>query len=64
MPLKGGNTPADRPRNEFVEEEETVQTLQYSQDQVHHYCTAARPRNGKIYGAISDMLTPLQLDHY
>ena len=41
-----------------------MQTLQYSQDQVDHCGTAARPRNGNISGAISDMLTPLQLDHY
>ena len=33
-------TPADRPRNELDEEEETVQTLQYSQDQVHQSGTA------------------------
>ena len=33
--------PAERPRNELEgEEEETVQTLQYSQDQVHHSGTA------------------------
>ena len=38
MPLKGRDTPADRPRNEHEEEEETVQTLQYSQ--VHHSGTA------------------------
>ena len=45
MPLKGRDTPADRTRNELEEEEEeTVQTLQYSQDQVHHSGTAARPR--------------------
>ena len=43
MPLKGRYTPADRPRNELEEEEETVQTLQYSQDRVHHSGTAARP---------------------
>ena len=43
MPLKGRDMPADRPRNE-LEEEETAQTLQYSQDQVHHSGTAARPR--------------------
>ena len=49
MPLKGRDTPADRPRNELEEEEETVQTLQYSQDQVHHSGTAARPRpNGEV----------------
>ena len=49
MPLKGRDTPADRPRNELEEEEEMVQTLQYSQDQVHHYGTAARPRpNGEV----------------
>ena len=48
MPLKGRDTPADRPRNELEEEEEeTVQTLQYSQDQVHHSGTAARP-NGEV----------------
>ena len=48
MPLKGRDTHADRPRNE-LEEEKTVQTLQYSQDQVHHYGTAARPRpNGEV----------------
>ena len=50
MPLKGRDTPADRPRNE-LEEEESVQTLQYSQDQVHHSGTAARPRprpNGEV----------------
>ena len=47
MPLKGRDTPADRPRNELEEEEETVQTLQYSQDQVHDSGTAARP-NGEI----------------
>ena len=64
MPLKGRDTPAVRHRNELEEEKETVQTLQYSQDQVHHSGTAARPRNGKISGAISDMLTPLPLDHY
>ena len=40
MPLKGRDTPADRPRNELDEEEETVQTLQYSQDQVHQSGTA------------------------
>ena len=40
MPLKGRDTPANRHRNELEEEEETVQTLQYSQDQVHHYGTA------------------------
>ena len=41
MPLKGRDTPADRPRNELEEEEEeTVQTLQYSQDQVHQSGTA------------------------
>ena len=44
MPLKGRDTPADRTRNELEEEEETVQTLQYSQDQVHHSGTVARPR--------------------
>ena len=45
MPLKGRDTHADRPRNELEEEEETVQTLHYSQDQdqVHHSGTAARP---------------------
>ena len=51
MPLKGRDTPADRPRNELEEEEEgeTVQILQYSQYQVHHYGTAARPRpNGEV----------------
>ena len=49
MPLKGRDTPADRPRNELEEEEETVQTLQYSQYQVHHSGTAARPRpNGEV----------------
>ena len=50
MPLKGRDTPADRPRNELEEEEEeTVQILQYSQDQVHHSGTAARPRpNGEV----------------
>ena len=49
MPLKGRDTPADRPRNELEDEEETVQTLQYSQDQVHHSGTAARPRpNGEV----------------
>ena len=49
MPLKGRDTPADRPRNELEEEEETVQTLQYSQDEVHHYGTAARHRpNGEV----------------
>ena len=49
MPLKGRDTPADRPRNELEEEEETVQTLQYSQDQVHHSGTAARPMpNGEV----------------
>ena len=49
MPLKGRDTPADRPRNELEEEKETVQTLQYSQDQVHHSGTAARPRpNGEV----------------
>ena len=48
MPLKGRDTPADRPRNELEgEEEETAAT-----------------RNGKISGTISDMLIPLQLDHY
>ena len=48
MPLKGRYTPADRPRNELEEEEEeTVQTRQYSQYQVHHYGTAARP-NGEV----------------
>ena len=47
MPLKGRDTPADRPRNELEEEEETVQTLQYSQYQVHHYGTAAMP-NGEV----------------
>ena len=47
MPLKGRDTPADRPRNEPEEEEETVQTLQYSQDQVHHSGSAARP-NGEV----------------
>ena len=40
MPLKGGDTPADRPLNELEEEDETVQTLQYSQDQVHQSGTA------------------------
>ena len=40
MPLKGRDTPANRPRNELEEEEETVQTLQYSQDQVHQSGTA------------------------
>ena len=41
MPLKGRATPAERPRNELEgEEEETVQTQQYSQDQVHHSGTA------------------------
>ena len=72
MRLKDRDTPTDRPRNELEEEEEMVQTLQYSQDQVHHSGTAARPRpNGEVggdcefgSGAISDMLTPLQLDHY
>ena len=46
MPLKGRDTPADRPRNELEgEEDETVQTLQYSQ--VHQSGTA-RPRpNGE-----------------
>ena len=50
MPLKGRDTPADRHRNELEEEEEeTLQTLQYSQDQVHHSGTAARPRpNGEV----------------
>ena len=49
MPLKGRDTPAGRPRNELEEEEETMQTLQYSQDQVHHSGTAARPRpNGEV----------------
>ena len=49
MPHKGRDTPADRPRNELEEEEETVQTRQYSQDKVHHYGTAARPRpNGEV----------------
>ena len=49
MPLKGRDTPADRPRNELEEEEETVQTLQYSQEQIHHSDTAARPRpNGEV----------------
>ena len=49
MPLKGRDTPADRPRNELEEEEETVQTLQYSQDKVHHYGTVAGPRpNGEV----------------
>ena len=50
MPLEGRDTYADRPRNEIEEEEEeTVQTLQYSQDQVHHSGTAARPRpNGEV----------------
>ena len=49
MPLKGRDTPADSPRNELEEEEETVQTLQYSQDQVHLCGTAARPRpNGEV----------------
>ena len=38
--LKGRDTPADRPRNELEEEE----TVQYSQDQVHHSGTAARSR--------------------
>ena len=47
MPSKGRDTPADRPRDELEEEEETVQTLQYSQDQVHHSGTAARP-NGEV----------------
>ena len=47
MPLKGRDTPADRTRNELEEEEETVQTRQYSQDQVHHSGTAARP-NGEV----------------
>ena len=48
--LKGRDTSADRPRNELEEEEEeTVQTLQYSQDQVHHSGTAARHRpNGGV----------------
>ena len=46
MPLKRRDTHADRPRNE-LEEEEMVQTLQYSQDQVHHSGTAARP-NGEV----------------
>ena len=68
MSLKGRDTPADRPRNELEEEEETVQTLQYSQDKVHHSGTPVRPRPngevGKRSGAMSDMLTPLQLDHY
>ena len=64
MPLKGRDTPVDRPRNELEEEEETVETLQYSQYQVDYCGTAARPRNRQISGAISDMLTPLQLDHY
>ena len=49
MPLKGRDTPADRPRNELEEEEETVQILQCSQYQVHHSGTAARPGpNGKV----------------
>ena len=47
MPLKGRDTHADRPRNELEEEEETVQTRQYSQYQVHHSGTAARP-NGEV----------------
>ena len=43
MPLKGRDTPADRTLDELEEEEEeTVQTLQYSQG--HHSGTAARPR--------------------
>ena len=49
MALKGRDTHADRTRNELEEEEETVQTLQYTQDQVHHSGTAARPRpNGEV----------------
>ena len=43
MLLKGRDTHADRPRNELEKEEETVQTLHYSQDQAHHSGTAARP---------------------
>ena len=47
MPLKCRDTPVDRPRNDLEEEEETVQTLQYS-DQVHHSGTAVRTRpNGE-----------------
>ena len=44
MPLKGRDTPADRPRNELEEEEETMQPLHYpqDQDQVHHSGTAVR----------------------
>ena len=64
MPRKGRDTSPDRLRNELEEEEETVQTLQYSQDQVDHCGTAARHRHRKLSGAISDMLAPLQLDHY
>ena len=40
IPLKGRDTPADCPRNELEEEEETVQTRQYSQDQDHQSGTA------------------------
>ena len=48
MPLKCRDTSADRPRNEIEGEEEET----------------VATRNGKISGAISDMLIPLQLDHY
>ena len=49
IPLKGRDTPADCPRNELEEEEETVQTRQYSQDQDHQSGTALvyRP-NGEV----------------
>ena len=48
MPLKCRDTSADHPRNEIEGEEEETVVT----------------RNGQISGAISDMLTPLQLDHY
>ena len=60
MPLKGRDTPADRPRNELEEE--------YSRDQVGGVRVYRPPRRRQemetISGAISDMLSPLQLDHY
>ena len=64
MPLKGRDTPADRPRNKLEVEEETVQTLQYSQDQVHHSGTARhRGPNGED-GEFGSVEMAMKTDHY
>ena len=51
MPLKGRQTHVDRPRNE-LEEEEMVQTLQYSQ--VHNSGTA-RHNGEDVYSVDEDV---------